>query len=175
MESFSRGNINLTRSGKSLWEANREPRQSGGIAVHASPRLLPANGPEATLQSTPVSQASPRGSGRLVLSGYMGARERDPQIRGLKIGSMRVGSGFTNHAAASARLKKRARRRKPSSIRSMEVAYDNRKYPGAPKASPGTRATRALSRRSLASSVVFLASALPAVPLARCAETLGNA
>jgi hypothetical protein len=25
----------------------------------------------------------------------MGAREREPQIRGLKIGSMRVGAGFT--------------------------------------------------------------------------------
>src|SRR5215470_9447523 len=49
-------------------------------------------------------------------------RERAPQILGLKTGSMRSGSGFTNQAAASARDKNRSRRRKPSSIRSMEVA-----------------------------------------------------
>jgi hypothetical protein len=72
-------------------------------------------------------------------------------MRGLKMGSMRVGVGFTsypglayflggaeerqlsptrpgwttalqNQTAASAREKKRSRRRKPSSIRSMDVA-----------------------------------------------------
>src|SRR5713101_4842020 len=135
MESLSCGKINFTRMGKSLQETSRVPRHSAGIALHASPNVFPWNGPEAILQLTPVSQASPSGSARLVFSGYMGARERDPQRRGLKIGS-------------------------------MEVAYDSRKYPGAPKASPGTSATRALSSSNLASSVVFLASALPAVPFA---------
>src|SRR6266851_4498218 len=95
MESLSCGKINFTRMGKSLQETSRVPRHSAGIALHASPNVFPWNGPEAILQLTPVSQASPSGSARLVFSGYMGARERDPQRRGLKIGSMRIGSGRT--------------------------------------------------------------------------------
>lgn len=57
----------------------------------------------------------------------MGASERAPQMRGMNLGAMRVGTGRvdaggTVYEAASARLKKRPRRRKPSSMRSMEVA-----------------------------------------------------
>jgi len=75
----------------------------------------------------------------------MGARERDPQRRGLKLARC---VWFWSHGVRerirrrSARLKKRSRRCNPSSMRSMEVAYDSLKYPGAPKASPGTSATR---------------------------------
>jgi hypothetical protein len=53
------------------------------------------------LQSRPVSHASPSGSARLFLSGYSGASERAPQIRGLKIGSMRVGSGLKEFSVES--------------------------------------------------------------------------
>ena len=42
----------------------------------------------------------------------MGASERAPQMRGMNLGAMRVGAGRTDQEAASARLKKRPRRRK---------------------------------------------------------------
>src|ERR1700688_2364545 len=124
--------MNLTRIGKSAQEARREPRQFTGISCHAAPSVLPAKGPVAILQSTPVSQASPKGSARWDFSGKSGASEREPQRRGVKIGwtenrldakRLRAyGPRAHVQAAASTRLKKRSRRRKPSSIRSMEVA-----------------------------------------------------
>src|SRR6266481_8127526 len=110
MESLSFGKMNLTRIGKSPGSVKRVPRHSGDISRHASPKVLPAKGPEATLQSTPVSQASPIGSARFDFSGYSGASERAPQMRGTNLGSMRNGSGFTNYDAASARVKTRSRR-----------------------------------------------------------------
>src|SRR6266852_3721358 len=114
--------MNLTRIGKSGMAVSLVPRHSGGISPHAAPKVFPAKGPVAILQSTPVSQASPSGSVRFDFSGKSGANERAPQRRGLKMGSMRVGVGLTVYDAASAREKKRSRRRSPSSIRSMEVA-----------------------------------------------------
>src|SRR2546426_222557 len=45
--------------------------------------------------SRPVNHASPSGSERFVFSGKSGSRERDPQIRGAKMGSRRVGSSLT--------------------------------------------------------------------------------
>ena len=70
-----------------------------------------------------MSQASPIGSGEIrFFREKRRERTRAPDTLGLKIGSMRSGAGFTNYAAASAREKKRSRRRKPSSMRSMEVA-----------------------------------------------------
>src|SRR5882724_2945351 len=144
MDNLSVGKINFTRRGKSFVEARLVPRHSTGISAQASPSVFPANGPDATLQSTPVSQASPIGSVRFDFSGKRGANDRAPQILGLKMGSMRVGVGFTkclgfarvkavrksgswaaalhNQTAASARAKKRSMRRKPSSMRSMDVA-----------------------------------------------------
>jgi len=95
MESLSVGKINFTRRGKSATEASCAPRQFAGISVQASPSVFPSYGPEAILQSTPVSHASPSGSVKLDFSGKSGANERAPQIRGLKMGSMRVGVGFT--------------------------------------------------------------------------------
>src|SRR6267378_5134515 len=125
MESLSFGKINLTRIGKQPGSVKRMPRHSGGISRHASPKVLPAKGPEATLQSVPVSQASPIGSGRFNFSGYNGVSERAPQMRGTKVGAMRKGSGvsgqpLTFQVAASARAKNRLRRRKPSSMRSID-------------------------------------------------------
>src|ERR1700687_5664273 len=114
--------MNFTRSGKSVHEASRVPRHSPGISRQASPRVFPSNGGETIRQSNPVSHASPKGSTKLDFSGYSGAREGAHQSRGLKIGSMRIGAGFTNQAAASAREKNRSKRRKPSSMRSIEVA-----------------------------------------------------
>jgi hypothetical protein len=122
MDNLSVGKMNFTRSGKSSVEVRFTPRHSAPISAHAVPSVFPANGPLAIRQSTPVSQASPNGSVKLVFSGKSGAKERAPQRRGLKIGSMRNGSGLTVYAAASAREKKRSRRRSPSSMRSMEVA-----------------------------------------------------
>jgi hypothetical protein len=69
MESLSSGKINFTKIGKSFEEASRVPRHSTGIALHAPPKLFPEKGPEAILQSTPVSQASPSGSAKLFFSG----------------------------------------------------------------------------------------------------------
>src|SRR5215467_1895811 len=93
MESLSFGKMNFRRSGKSLGSEKFPPRHSAGISRHASAKVLPANGPLATRQFTSVSQASPIGSSRFAFSGYSGASERDPQIRGLKVGSIRNGSG----------------------------------------------------------------------------------
>ena len=75
--------------------ASCSPRHSDGISFQACRSVLPMNGPEATLQSTPVSQASPIGSGKFDFSGKRGANERAPQILGLKMGSMRMGAGLT--------------------------------------------------------------------------------
>src|SRR6266446_3225224 len=101
MDNLSVGKINFTRRGKSLVEARLVPRHSAGISAQASPSVFPANGPDAILQSTPVSHASPSGSLRFDFSGKTGASERAPQILGLKMGSMRVGVGFTGcHALA---------------------------------------------------------------------------
>src|ERR1700686_490737 len=98
MDNLSLGNMNLTRIGKSAQEARRAPRQFTGISCHAAPSVLPAKGPVAILQSTPVSQASPKGSARWDFSGKSGASEREPQRRGLKIGSMRNGSELMGRA-----------------------------------------------------------------------------
>src|SRR6266849_10371326 len=102
--------MNLTRMGKSGVAASLVPRHSTGISFHASPSFLPANGPVAMRQSTPVSQASPLGDLRSGISGKRGASERAPHRRSEKIGSMRKGSGLTVYDAATAREKKRSRR-----------------------------------------------------------------
>ena len=122
MDNLSVGKINFTRRGKSFVEARFVPRHSMGISAQAAPSVFPENGPEVMRQSTPVSHASPSGAVKLDFSGKRGANERAPQMRGLKMGSMRVGVGLTVYDAASAREKKRSRRRKPSSIRSIDVA-----------------------------------------------------
>src|ERR1700682_3405932 len=116
MDNLSVGKMNVTRIGKSAQEARCVPRQSTGISSHAAPSALPSKGPVAIRESTLVSQASPSGSTRLDFSGKSGAREREPQRRGLKIGSIRLGSGFINQAAASTRLKNRSGGGNTSSI-----------------------------------------------------------
>src|SRR5256885_12483678 len=45
-------------------------------SLHASPSVFPDKAPESILQSTPVSQASPSGSIKLLFSGKIGARDR---------------------------------------------------------------------------------------------------
>lgn len=68
------------------------------------------------------------GSGNDRLSGKSGARLRAPQIRGTNCGSSRAGRGFTTYPRIAAELtavsarKKLDIRRKPSSIRSIDVA-----------------------------------------------------
>src|ERR1700676_802967 len=158
MESLSCGKMNLISTGKSGHFFNCVPRHSAGMARQLSFRVRLAYGPLTTLQSKPVSQASPSGSDKFVFSGNRGASERAPHGRGLKIGSileitgvtpagvdkpredkagledsgcdssglLRTGSA-TVHDATSTRAKKFSRRRNPSSIRSMEVAYEIRK------------------------------------------------
>src|SRR5215472_15672245 len=108
MESLSFGKINFMRRGKSPGSAKRVPRHSGGISRHASPSVLPANGPVAILQSTPVSHTSPIGSGRFVFSGKSGASERIPQMRSTNFGSIRKGSGFTGELGGGFRARKEA-------------------------------------------------------------------
>src|SRR6202044_1369797 len=78
------------------------PFHSTGISRHASASFFPAYGPDAKTQSLPVSHASPSGSVRFDFSGKNGAREREPQGRGLKIGSKRAGQRFTPHGRRSA-------------------------------------------------------------------------
>src|SRR5258705_13837356 len=102
--------MNLTRRGNSATAASWLPRHSTGISAQASPSVFPANGPDATLQSTPVSHASPSGSVRFDFSGKRGANDRAPQILGLKMGSMRVGVGFTK-CLGFARVISRAEKR----------------------------------------------------------------
>src|SRR5215468_6165456 len=94
MESLSVGKMNFTRRGKLPGWVKSVPRQSAGISRHASFREIPENEPVAIRQFTSVSHASPIGSARFALSGKNGAREREPQRRGLNVGSMRKGSGF---------------------------------------------------------------------------------
>src|SRR6201998_649035 len=101
MDSLSRGNRNFRSSGNSLYRPERVPRHSAGISRQAAPSDFPANGLVATFESNAVSQASPSGSLRFVLSGKSGARDRAPQGRGLKIGSMRVRTGATTHQKAA--------------------------------------------------------------------------
>src|SRR5258707_12451081 len=94
MESLSVGKINFTRSGKSFIAAQREPRHSSESWGQTSPNVFVAYRPLATMQRTSVSHASPIFSARFVLSGKIGASERVPQIRGLKVGTIRKGAGF---------------------------------------------------------------------------------
>src|SRR5262249_31758021 len=75
---------------------NCVPRQSAGISRQASASDIPAKEPLAIVHFTSESQASPMGSVRLDFWGKSGASEREPQRRGLKVGSMRNGSGFMN-------------------------------------------------------------------------------
>src|SRR6266481_2677239 len=110
MDNLSVGKINFTRRGKSFVEARLVPRHSAGISAQASPSVFPVNGPDAILQSTPVSHASPSGSLRFDFSGKRGANDRAPQILGLKMGSMRVGVGFTK-CLGFARVISRAEKR----------------------------------------------------------------
>src|SRR5579863_4793136 len=98
MESLSFGKINFARSGNSFTALRADPRHSSDISCHVAPSVLPAYGPVAILHSRPVSQASPSGSARFVFSGKRGARDREPQMRGLKMGSIRNGSGFNEEA-----------------------------------------------------------------------------
>src|SRR6266403_4263700 len=102
--------MNFTSSGKSMTAASCSPRHSTGISFQASPSFLPAKGPVAILHSVPVSHASPSGSLRFVFSGKRGANDRAPQILGLKMGSMRVGVGFTK-CLGFARVISRAEKR----------------------------------------------------------------
>ena len=89
------GKRNFTSSGKSLKLPVRVPRHSGGMHRQLSPSDLPVRGPVATRESRAVSQASPIGSGKFVFSGKIGASDRVPHGRGLKIGSIRVRTGST--------------------------------------------------------------------------------
>src|SRR5580765_2886546 len=98
MDNLSLGKMNFTRRGKSRTEESLVPRQSARISRQAAPSDFPAKGPVATLQSRPVSQASPSGSVRFVFSGNNGASDLEPQMRGLKMGSMRNGSGLIGNA-----------------------------------------------------------------------------
>src|SRR5450432_3271298 len=75
-----------------MGERSSVPRQSGGIFCHASLRG-PFSGPDSISLSGPVSHASPMGSGRFIFSGYIGASEREPQMRGMNLGAIRVGAG----------------------------------------------------------------------------------
>src|ERR1700730_19426912 len=95
MESLSVGKMNFNRTGNSAAEGVSLPRHSSGISAQASPSVFPAYGPVASLQSTLVSHASPSGSTKFEFSGNSGAKERAPQMRGLKTGAMRVGEGFS--------------------------------------------------------------------------------
>src|SRR6266850_1387509 len=104
------GKMNLTSRGKSGTAASCLPRQFEGISAQASRNVFPVNGPDATVQSTPVSHASPSGSVRFDFSGKRGANDRAPQILGLKMGSMRVGVGFTK-CLGFARVISRAEKR----------------------------------------------------------------
>src|SRR6202041_3351177 len=102
-ESFSCEKINFTRRGNAaLRLLICVPVHSAGISGHASLSFFPANGPEAKRHWSPVSQASPSGSARLVFSGKSGASVRAPQGRGLKIGSSRAG-----HSGARLELTRR--------------------------------------------------------------------
>ncbi len=94
MESLSVGKMNFANSGKSPAWANMVPRHSAGISRQASAREIPENEPVAILQFTSLSHASPTGSRRFAFSGKSGASDREPQMRALKVGSMRNGSGF---------------------------------------------------------------------------------
>src|SRR5438128_4413869 len=96
MESLSVGKINFASKGKSPGWANIVPRHSAGISRQASAREIPEKEPVTILQLTSLSQASPMGSLRFDFSGNSGASEREPQIRALKVGSIRNGSGFMN-------------------------------------------------------------------------------
>ena len=71
----------------------RHPFQVRGISRQLSPKDFPSYGPFATRELSAVSQASPIGSSKLICSGNNGARERVPQGRGLKYGSIRVSAG----------------------------------------------------------------------------------
>src|SRR6267378_6087742 len=116
MESLSVGKMNFRRRGKSTSPSNLEPRHGMLISFQAWPSVSPANWPLATRQSRAVSHASPTGDLRSYISGKKGASERAPHRRSEKNGSMRNGSGaigqaLTVYDAASAREKKRSRRR----------------------------------------------------------------
>src|ERR1700682_2091981 len=87
--------MNFTRIGKLSVKASCVPFHSTDIARHAVSRVCPSNSPETILQCVPVSHASPSGSATFDFSGNNGANECAPQMRGLKIGSMRSGSGLT--------------------------------------------------------------------------------
>src|SRR5579871_2573039 len=75
-----------------------------GISRQASFREMPENEPVAMRQLTSKSHASPMGSARFALSGKRGARVREPQRRGLNVGSIRKGSGFMGVVAIRAAL-----------------------------------------------------------------------
>src|ERR1700730_936801 len=174
MDNLSSGKMNFTSTGNSAVAASQVPRQSGGMRCQASPSVNPAKGPLWRRDSLAVSHASPRVSARFVLSGKYGASERVPQMRGLKIGSIRDGTGSnTDQEAASAREKNFSSRWRPSSIFAMDVAKDSLRKPGAPNASPGTKASCAFSRSNFARSMQDLAMAC--FPSPRYAETFGNA
>src|SRR5712691_10753899 len=94
---------------------------------------------------------------------FQGARPPDSRSEnGFEKGGLRP------HDADSARFSRAARgvpknrvsRRSPSSIRSSEVAYEIRRWPGAPNASPGTTATCAFSSNWRDNSVASFGSVL---------------
>src|SRR5260221_4750423 len=95
MEILSVEKMNFTSREKPFMPAQREPRHSSESSGQTSPNVFVAYGPLATMQRTSVSHASPIFSARFVLSGKIGASERVPQIRGLKVGTIRKGAGFT--------------------------------------------------------------------------------
>src|SRR5882724_7359617 len=106
MESLSVGKINFASRGKSPGRANIVPRHSAGISRQASAREIPEKEPVTIRQLTSLSQASPMGSLRLDFFGNSGASEREPQIRGLKVGSIRKGSGFMSSGLACVRKRR---------------------------------------------------------------------
>src|SRR5215470_16355036 len=101
MESLSVGKMNFASRGKSPGVENFVPRHSAGISRQASFKGIPEKEPLEMRQLTSESHASPMGSVRLGLSGKRGVREREPQRRGLNVGSMRNGSGFMNAASGN--------------------------------------------------------------------------
>ena len=152
----------------------RVPVHSSGSEGQTSPSVRPANSPVANAHSSPVSHASPMGSGSWERSGNRGERSRAPQMRGTKIGASRAGARperlvpeFTwplppwqrifRGAAALPRCDRSRSRRKAGCSRACRTRR------------------RARTTRCCFSSSTFASAVVSAMPLPRCAATLGNA
>src|SRR5262249_51626599 len=75
-------------------------------------------------------------------------RDRERQTGGQHHGPPRWRAFFRHEHPHERLAKKRVMRPRPSSIAGSAAAYEKRRNPGWPKASPGTRATRACSSKS---------------------------